>query len=140
MISDLSFAVREIKDNEGLTFNGPVSIDEFVAEGLFGEAKPLGPAMLDLEFAVGGSHILMEGRAECRWQLPCNRCLGPVERTLGVELEETYPVSQETIDLGEDLRQALTLSLPHRALCREDCQGLCAKCGANKNEGPCRCA
>lgn len=139
MVSDLRFAVREIKEQGGLTFAGPLSVEEFAAGGLFGEATPLGPATLDIEFSVGGSHILMEGRVDCRWELPCNRCLAPHARTLGDDLEETYPLSQETIDLTEDLRQALALSLPKRSLCREDCQGLCAKCGANKNAGPCRC-
>ena len=38
----------------------------------------------------------------------------------------------------------LTLSscyfaLPSKFLCDDDCKGLCPKCGANLNEGPCEC-
>lgn len=133
------FAVREIKEQSGLTYQGAVPVDALAAEGAFGEASPKGPASVDLEFSVGGSHILLEGSVDCLWQLPCSRCLGPVEVTFGEDLEETYPLTQDTIDLTEDLRQALALSIPERILCREDCQGLCATCGANKNLGPCRC-
>ncbi len=140
MDSDLRFAVSEIKEQGGLSVETEVSTAEFAADGLFGEAKPMGPATLDAEFSVGGSHILVEGRVECRWERPCNRCLGPVESTLGVTLEETYPLTLDTIDLTEDIRQTLALSLPAKVLCREECAGLCAKCGANKNQGPCRCA
>jgi uncharacterized protein len=35
------------------------------------------------------------------------------------------------------VRDALALSLPATLLCREDCAGLCATCGANLNDaGP----
>ncbi|MBI4346926.1 MAG: DUF177 domain-containing protein [Elusimicrobia bacterium] len=81
----------------------------------------------------------MQGRVDCDWQLPCNRCLGPVDAAFGEDIEETYPITQETIDLTDDLREALAISIPQRVLCREECAGLCAKCGANKNLGPCRC-
>ena len=33
----------------------------------------------------------------------------------------------------------LLLALPTRALCREECAGLCAQCGKDLNEGPCDC-
>ena len=36
-------------------------------------------------------------------------------------------------------KNALVLELPYRVLCREDCRGLCPKCGKNLNEGPCTC-
>lgn len=135
----MRFAVSEIKEQEGLTFSGPFGLDEFAAEGLFGEAKPEGPCAVDLEFSVGGSSILMEGRIEVRWRVACNRCLELHLATAAGELEETYPISAETVDVTEEVRQALVLSLPERSLCREDCKGLCPRCGGNLNEGSCRC-
>ena len=32
------------------------------------------------------------------------------------------------------------LAIPYRMLCREDCKGLCPRCGKNLNEGPCGCS
>jgi len=46
----------------------------------------------------------------------------------------------EEIDLKDALQQQLTMSLSQRPLCKEACKGLCQKCGANLNEGDCRCA
>ena len=31
------------------------------------------------------------------------------------------------------------LALPTRPLCAEECRGLCPRCGANLNAGPCGC-
>lgn len=55
--------------------------------------------------------------------------------------EEVQYLSVDTniIDLGEDVRQYLTLSFPLKTLCREDCAGLCPICGINKNKAACSC-
>lgn len=138
-MTSLQFKVREIKEQEGLAFTGPLPLEEFASQGLFGDALPEGPATVALEFSVGGSRILVEGRVEGRWWLPCTRCLAPHRVTLGWALEETFPAAAETIDMAEEVRQALVLSLPERSLCREECKGLCATCGANLNQAPCAC-
>lgn len=134
----LRFAVRTIKDQEGLAYSGPVPVEEFDGKKLFGDATP-GDCTVDLEFSVGGSRILMEGRLQGEWLLPCNRCLKAHRVPLSGDLEETYPATEEMIDVGEDVRQALVLSLPQRSLCAADCKGLCAGCGANLNDEACRC-
>lgn len=45
----------------------------------------------------------------------------------------------EEIDLENILAEEILLALPMRFLCREDCRGLCARCGKNLNEGACGC-
>ena len=40
------------------------------------------------------------------------------------------------LDLRAWARDALALALPAQIVCREDCLGLCAVCGANLNDGP----
>jgi len=45
-----------------------------------------------------------------------------------------------TVDLRPALREQWLLAAPGLALCREDCKGLCPKCGADLNLGPCDCA
>lgn len=49
------------------------------------------------------------------------------------------PADVNIIDLGEDVRQYLILSLPLKLLCREQCAGLCPVCGANRNKTRCNC-
>ena len=43
------------------------------------------------------------------------------------------------MDLDELVRADLLLELPTKVLCREDCKGLCPKCGKDLNFGPCDC-
>jgi uncharacterized protein len=38
------------------------------------------------------------------------------------------------------IEEQLQLELPMKALCRDDCRGLCPQCGADRNEAPCDCA
>ena len=45
----------------------------------------------------------------------------------------------EVIDIDELLREQVILALPSRALCREDCKGLCPVCGIDKNLKDCEC-
>lgn len=42
-------------------------------------------------------------------------------------------------DLEEVLREAILLEIPFANLCREDCRGLCPRCGQDLNAGPCGC-
>jgi uncharacterized protein len=52
----------------------------------------------------------------------------------------TYlPAGTMDLDLTTDLRDFLLLALPSKFLCKEDCRGLCADCGANLNLQSCQC-
>jgi uncharacterized protein len=44
------------------------------------------------------------------------------------------------LDLGAFLHEIVALALPVKPLCREDCAGLCPRCGADLNQDPCECA
>jgi uncharacterized protein len=45
----------------------------------------------------------------------------------------------ETIDLGEVMRDEFYLALPMKPLCKDDCKGLCPVCGVNRNRETCAC-
>ena len=51
--------------------------------------------------------------------------------------EESYEGKE--IDLKPAVREQVLLQIPGSALCREDCKGLCPKCGKDLNEGDCGC-
>lgn len=82
----------------------------------------------------------------------CSRCLKELHRDLVLNLKAPIAESLENmdneeyiipenkiIDLRELVREALILNLPMSHLCREDCKGLCIKCGKNLNDGDCGC-
>ena len=51
----------------------------------------------------------------------------------------TQAALYEEIDLEQSLREQLILSLPYAPLCKENCRGLCSRCGADLNAGDCKC-
>lgn len=52
---------------------------------------------------------------------------------------EALFIHDDKINLDEVIREQLFLSLPVKCLCKDDCLGLCAKCGCNLNDSACEC-
>ena len=87
----------------------------------------------------------------------CARCLSDVsgEFTLSLEktvaprnllgdldedkLDEFAIIEDGFLDIDEQLLEQLEMEFPMRFLCKEDCLGLCSKCGKNLNDGECGC-
>jgi len=94
----------------------------------------------------------------CKVSVPCSRCLKetPLEiigtfryfytpsaevdgQAADDEMTVTYPPDATEVDLSGQIWESLVMSLPGKVLCRDDCTGLCPKCGADLNLGPCGC-
>jgi len=106
--------------------------------------------------------IRLKGSLETELQVACARCLEPVGlpvqrsfdllyRPLGTdaghkELSVTDAEAEigyyqgEGLLLEDALREQVLLAIPLKAVCREDCKGLCPHCGKNLNESACSCA
>ena len=105
--------------------------------------------------------IRLKGRFAGKFQVPCARCVEPVEiplaadfdlifRPAGADSEApersiTAPETEigyylrDSLLLEDVLREQVLLSLPVRTLCKPDCKGLCPRCGQNRNSQPCSC-
>ena len=57
----------------------------------------------------------------------------------GEESDSILLVPDMKLDLDELVYSEVIVSLPMKHLCREDCKGICFKCGKNLNEGKCDC-
>ncbi len=96
--------------------------------------------------------------ADLNGRLDCDRCLAPFNWPVHLAYDEEYRTPEEAeddrgedgdtrrvtyegnaIDLTEGLAQNIVLALPMKHTCREDCRGLCPRCGKNLNEGDCAC-
>jgi uncharacterized protein len=55
--------------------------------------------------------------------------------------EDLDVVYYEELEVPFDhfIEEQLQLELPMKALCRDDCKGLCPQCGADRNAAPCTC-
>jgi len=51
----------------------------------------------------------------------------------------TIPKGAAEIDVSQEIRDLVILSLPFQLICSPDCKGLCPNCGANLNIEECRC-
>ncbi len=55
-------------------------------------------------------------------------------------LDEDYlEVPEDCLDVSELARDEIFLNLPSKILCKEECKGICPKCGINLNEKTCGC-
>jgi uncharacterized protein len=133
-----------LSSGEGRRLELNVAIDPFL---LGGETYPVEPALvpvrLDISRTTGDGYALRL-RFDATLTGPCTRCLEPAEPTYSVdarevsqpgetdELDSPY-VDGGVLDLRQWSRDAFALVLPAKLLCRPDCAGLCAICGADLN-------
>jgi uncharacterized protein len=107
------------------------------------------PVGVDVTLERVSEGIVVRGTVRARWHAACSRCLVPLGGDVAVhvdELFERHPLAGETYLLDDDVidaeplvRDAVVLELPIAPVCRPDCAGLCASCGADRNVAPCDC-
>ena len=98
--------------------------------------------------------LVMTGELTTRLHGSCDRCAREFERELVIPLEVVLVERLETddydnpwlfelkdgkADLDEILTTAVVLNMDSKLLCSEECKGMCSKCGADLNLGPCGC-
>jgi uncharacterized protein len=120
------------------------------------------PVTLAFDICKDKDQFRLVGSAKTTLELPCSRCLEPFTwpvdsafdlryqphgRNTGAgerEIEEedltTAFYENDTIDLGQLMREQFYLALPMKPLCRDDCKGLCPTCGTNWNKSTCDCS
>jgi uncharacterized protein len=108
-----------------------------------------------------GQKVRLRGKINTAAEVDCDRCLKSVSVPVETEFDVTYVPEEdytsreaaelqeedlslsifdgETIDIDELVREQVLLTLPNRALCGEECKGLCPVCGADRNVNPCDC-
>ena len=98
--------------------------------------------------------LLMKGNVTTTIHGICDRCAAefdrfidfPIDVVLVTELsneenedEWVFPLEGDSADLDDIVRTVFVLNLDSKLLCKDDCKGLCHRCGKNLNDGPCGC-
>jgi uncharacterized protein len=137
----------QLSSGQGRRVDLLVELDrlEFGGQSYAPESR-LAESVLDAARTTAGYSLRL--RFEARLEGPCMRCLEDAHTSLfidaheidqpggGDDLSSPY-VNGDDLDVRAWARDALALALPAQIVCREDCRGLCAICGANLNEaGP----
>lgn len=143
----LDLARLRLRSGEGRRLTLGVGLEGLSYGGQRYAAGP-DPVEVTLDVArMTGHGYSLRLRFTARLDGPCMRCLSPAAPEVpvdarevdqpggGDELESPY-VRDEELDLSAWARDALALALPSQVVCRDDCAGLCAICGADLNADP----
>ena len=102
------------------------------------ETKFKGPVRVTAMFQKERETVLAAVQVEGETEQVCGRCLEPIVKTYDAGFHLDYTVRDDPfLDITDDVRQEILLSYPVRFLCKEDCRGLCPRCGTNLNERSC---
>lgn len=108
--------------------------------------------------------VMLRYHASVGYTRECDRCLDEATETYELDFEhilvakevknphksseesfdddtsdELVVVPDYCLDLDELAREDILLEMPTRFLCRQECKGLCPKCGCNLNHAECGC-
>ena len=153
MLIDLS----EILSLEGKTqvHEAPVSMDSFQSK--LGSFPVMKKEPISLTITNTGKKVLkIEAKGSITVSIPCDKCLKdvPTEFDIDFEQEIDMQASKEdrikdldeinyvtgcSLDVEQLVHNEILIHWPLRVLCKEDCRGICPKCGKDLNEGSCEC-
>ena len=119
------------------------------------------PTALSFDIFKDKAQFRLSGRVRTTLELSCSRCLEPFLMPVDAEFDLRYQPHTEntgegereveeddlttafyeddTIDLGQLMREQFYLALPMKPLCSDACLGLCPVCGGNLNRERCDC-
>ena len=125
------------------------------------ELLDLGPVSWRGQVVYADPGYFLRARLSYEQTLSCIRCLKPIVEHAQSDVElmvlvEPGPeaagehalheqdlgilyLQDELLKTDPILIEQLQLNIPMKPLCREDCQGLCPVCGADRNAGACSC-
>lgn len=100
--------------------------------------------------------LLIRGNMDLTIAIPCDRCLEEVPTTFHLDIDREIPLQEDSdvdeekmeakdymlgfhLDLDRIIYDEVLVNWPMKILCREDCAGICRKCGMNLNHGTCDC-
>ncbi len=118
LIIDASRVSPEGDDLEG-EVNAVDLDEEFV--------KPFGGVRYRLTAQVFGTELLVRGHLEQDFTLVCSRCGKDFDDTVYVDdFTASYEISEKTpeVDLTEEIRESIILTLPTYPVCAEACPGI----------------
>ncbi len=127
------------------------SFDSKLGSFPFLEKKPFELHIVNRE----NKHLLVEGETDVMIAIPCDRCLKEVPVRIHLIFDKKFPL-KETEETKEEVQEAdymkgfhldvdrlvydeILVNWPMKVLCKDDCKGICRKCGADLNLQDCNC-
>jgi len=101
-----------------------------------------GPVHYKFHVQHSSGELIVTGAVTVDATFQCSRCGEAYRLTIG---ENRFLAAKEapdrslSVDLTEDIREAILCAFPSHPLCKPDCRGLCSVCGNNRNRKKCSC-
>ena len=111
-----------------------------------------GPVKASFTVANNGKLLRVEGTVSGELWLTCGRCLEPFTFAFDLPVAENYVYGSEAasedavaftgdlLNVTPEVYKDIIMDLPMKALCGDDCPGLCPGCGRRLDQGTCDCA
>jgi uncharacterized protein len=133
-------------------FRVPVEMEDYTLHGEHFPFREKGTLVLTVS-NTGIRKVHLDGHWEGSLAVPCSRCLTEVVVPISVDIDDTVDLSPErqedmaddsymaenSIDTDALINHEILIRFPMKTLCREDCKGICPKCGKDLNHGECGC-
>ena len=145
--------LSKIIDCPGAELSFSTSVD--LSDLCYGVSYPVSePVKAEGKVRNTAGVLMMTGEITTCIHGTCDHCAGAFDRDVNIPLnvvlvtemaneenedEWVFPLEGDSADLDDIVRTVFVLNLDSKLLCKEDCQGLCHRCGKNLNEGPCNC-
>ena len=145
--------LSKIIDCPGASVPFSASVD--LSDLRFGTGYPISePVVAEGTVRNTAGVLVMKGMIRTTIHGTCDRCANdfdrdvetPIDAVLVTELaneenedEWVFPLEGDSADLDDIVRTIFVLNLDSKLLCKDDCAGLCCRCGKNLNDGPCNC-
>ena len=101
------------------------------------------PFQIKLEIYNTRDSFMLTGQLTGRLVLTCNRCLEKFNFAISLVINEEFLKkaipNPEHLDISNIIFERILLDIPMKAICNENCKGLCSFCGQNLNNAECDC-
>ena len=145
--------LSKIIDCPGASVSFSTSVD--LSDLCYGVSYPVTePVLAEGTVRNTAGVLMMTGFIRTTIHGTCDRCANDFDRDVEIPIdvvlvtemaneenedEWVFPLEGDSADLDDIVRTVFVLNLDSKLLCKEDCKGLCYRCGTNLNEGPCNC-
>lgn len=120
---------------------------------IYGTYKPIiDPVSVTGKLYSKADVLYLDLKIEFTFYGVCDRCAEEIKKDFSIDVnkiiveelqnidnDDYILVDNQLLNLDELVNEEVSLTLPSKMLCDDDCKGLCPKCGTNLNVNKCDC-
>ncbi len=145
--------LADVMSSEGMEMSEQVELGLSSFQSRLGRFPIVGKEPFTLQFFnEGGRKLRILGETDVTIAIPCSRCLKEVDWAFHIAVDKEISLVGEdgeadgsdcmagtSLDADQLIFGEILVRWPMKVLCREDCKGICKRCGADLNIAECQC-